>query len=683
VSGRPAELTAVRWQHASAEEFAALITAVTTDRSYLSARLKHREAFVDRYPDLDEWFARPLTHRVGRVQGEDPRRGPVTDPISYNARHYLSFLGVTGRVAFDWEWLIAVPALNIWVHAEALRLPLVLDAYRTLPELGERLGYRAQTARRAAQWALSRIMLHTGVASLEAASLAGLQGLKDAIERFGDRPDRGCFHGSDAQWASRKRDWGSKLYLLQLLLFHTGHVPELPKEPLPTTAVRPVLPTSMSATIDRYLTARRQIDRPATVQNIEAGLRRFTTWLLDTRPNVQSFAQVTRADCQAFGAWLTTCRHRRTGEPLAITTRRSDLQAVLGFFRDGSAWEWPEMPARPLLIAGDLPKIPRAVPRFIPDAELAPLMDAIRALPCPYQRAALLIARWCGARRGEIRMLELDCLDAYPDGTPRLRLPAGKTYTERMVPISDEAAAAIREVQALRALHADRPMPGSHLQRAARRLFARKGRVLGVGYLFDDPLGVACQAAGLVDREGKPTVSAHRFRHTVGTQLAERGARLHTIMSILGHTSVSMALVYAQISDATVVADYQSVLGPDATIAGPSASAVRNHELPADAVDWLKANFFRTELELGHCLRLPAEGPCECDLFLSCAKFVTTPAYSQRLCARYATELKLASEAATRGWAREAERHQAIARRVAQLLADLGQPLDPDTEEVP
>jgi hypothetical protein len=121
----------------------------------------------------------------------------VTDPVSYNARHYLSFLGVTGRVAFDWEWLLAVPALNIWVHAKALELPLVIDAQQRLPKIGEQLGYRAQTARRAAQWALSRIMLHTAIPSLTAVSLAELDGLADAIRGFGGHPDRALFHGSD------------------------------------------------------------------------------------------------------------------------------------------------------------------------------------------------------------------------------------------------------------------------------------------------------------------------------------------------------------------------------------------------------------------------------------------------------------------------------------------------------
>jgi hypothetical protein len=96
-------------------------------------------------------------------------------------------------------------------------------------------------------------------------------------------------------------------------------------------------------------------------------------------------------------------------------------------------------------------------------------------------------------------------------------------------------------------------------------------------------------------------------------------------MSVLGHKSVQMALVYAHVSDPAVLDDYRSVLGDEATIAGPSATAVRNRELGPETVDWLKDNFFRTELELGHCLRLPGEGPCECDLFLTCAKSITTP----------------------------------------------------------
>src|ERR1700741_5284939 len=125
-----------------------------------------------------------------------------------------------------------------------------------------------------------------------------------------------------------------------------------------------------------------------------------------------------------------------------------------------------------------------------------------------------------------------------------------------------------------------------------------------------------------------------------------------------------MSMVYAQISDREVLRDYQAVLGPGATIAGPLAAQLRAGELPASAVDWLKSNFLKTEMELGHCLRLPQEGPCECDLYLTCAKFVTTPAYAPRLKERRKLELVLARDAADRGWPHEQERHLSIAARL-------------------
>ena len=204
------------------------------------------------------------------------------------------------------------------------------------------------------------------------------------------------------------------------------------------------------------------------------------------------------------------------------------------------------------------------------------------------------------------------------------------------------------------------------------------GKLLSLFYLFDTPIQQACQAAGLIvpggrGGKGRGTVTAHRFRHTVGTQLAERGAKLHTIMKVLGHSSVSMALIYAQISDQEVLRDYKSVLAPGAVIAGPAALDLKSGVLPDEAVHWLKTNFFKTELELGHCLRLPAEGPCECDLYLTCAKFVTTGEYAPRLKARLDVEQELVQDAGERGWTREAERHTAIARRLRGLLADLGE----------
>lgn len=118
-----------------------------------------------------------------------------------------------------------------------------------------------------------------------------------------------------------------------------------------------------------------------------------------------------------------------------------------------------------------------------------------------------------------------------------------------------------------------------------------------------------------------------------------------------------MSLIYASLSDSTVKQqDHNALdrhLGPDVTLAGPAAQALREHRLDPEAVHWLQTNFLETELELGHCLRLPQEGPCECDLVLTCSKFVTTSDSAPRLRARLDIERQLIDEATTRGWDRE------------------------------
>ncbi len=303
-------------------------------------------------------------------------------------------------------------------------------------------------------------------------------------------------------------------------------------------------------------------------------------------------------------------------------------------------------------------------------------MDRIRALECPLQRCALLVARWSGGRRSEIRKLHLDCLDTYPDGTPGCGWRPGRPCGERTVPVHEEAAQAIRELIKIREAQPDKGIYDPDLGQPVRYLFLRNGKLAHPDYLFARPLQQICDELAILDGDGKPAIHAHRFRHTLGTQLAEKGARTQTIMKILGHKSPGMSMTYASISDPIVLADYQSVLQPGAVIAGPLAETLRAGQLDQDAVDWLKTNFYKTELELGHCLRLPQEGPCECDLYLTCAKFVTTPQYAPRLRERLKIERQLASDAGERGWNREIDRHQRIADRIICLLGELGEPRD-------
>ena len=98
-----------------------------------------------------------------------------------------------------------------------------------------------------------------------------------------------------------------------------------------------------------------------------------------------------------------------------------------------------------------------------------------------------------------------------------------------------------------------------------------------------------------------------RFRHTVGTQLAEGGAQIQTIMAILGHCNASMAATYSHISD-PVLRDSTRKWSRPRRVAGPAAEALLSNQINQDTLDWLKTNYFKTELELGHCLARQPKG---------------------------------------------------------------------------
>jgi integrase len=669
-AGRP------RRRHCPESEYLFHVRGQDIHPGYRNQKIRYYRAFKAAWPKMADWFTAPLVERVGRLPQE--RQKTASYPISFNARPYLVFLGLRSYVTFDYAWMFG--AGQIRIDDDAAAIGIDLGAGELIAE-AVALGYNANSARQAMRWAVGRIALHTGIQHTSQITDDHITEALEAVRLFSERDDLHHFYPSAQGFLDHAaKQWITHLHQLQVVLFHRGQVATQPRKLMPSWKPPLVLPPRMQAVADKWLAARRLTDAPATVEKLEIAVRRFGEWLAEHHPGIVAYADVTRDHCLAWAESLAEDPTGKTGKPLGAVTRIQRISGLSQLFRDAAAWEYDDVPGFAPITSRDAPKLPQRIPRFIPDHELDLVMPVINEITCPFQRAALLVARWSGARRDEIRHLPLDCLDHYPDGTPRLRLPGRKTYKERVVPLHRDAADALQKVIDLRKNGPERPFTDPRTGEQIRYLFMDHGKLLSLYYLFNTPIQQACMEVGLVVPGGKKggpgvrgTISAHRFRHTVGTQLAERGAKLHTIMKVLGHSSVSMALIYAQISDQEVLRDYKSVLAPGAVIAGPAAFDLKSGVLPDEAVHWLKTNFFKTELELGHCLRLPAEGPCECDLYLTCAKFVTTPEYAPRLQARLEVEQQLVQDADERGWTREVERHTAIAGRLRGLLDDLGE----------
>jgi integrase len=648
------EPTGFRSRHCSAAEYDAFLARCGVAKHFVQQRRSHRKLFVEAWPDLDVWLRAPLAERIGRINGET--RTALHNRPSYWARAYLYYLALSGHLRIDYDWLLAIGDVCVHDVVHHMRIDLGVEV---LAREVSALGLSRPHVDCAIRWTLGRIALHSGARP---------------VDQLVD-PDLADYWVSAERYRTVSKSWITMIGQLRLVLYHRGQVHEVPRKIMPSADVRAAQP-AMGALVDKWLERRAPALRPATVYHHALTARSFLDHLAIAAPEVRTFAAVKHQHVISWMNALAADVSPKTGRPLTVHSQRGRVVRLAQFFKDAEDWAWADVPRWPLIARRDLPRQPDRIPRYIPRADLHRLMDAIRTLRDPFQRAAMIVARWSGARKGEVRRLTTDCLDNYADGTARLRIPVGKTARERMIPLHDEAAEALRVVLAIRATVADRTLPDERTGDLVRFVFVWRGKLMSERHLFGTPLKRVCDATGLVDAKGKPTITMHRFRHTLGTELAERGAKLHTIMSILGHESPQMTMVYARISDAEVLRDYRSVLEPGAVIAGAGADAIRAGTLGATAIDWLRSNFLKTELELGHCLRLPSEGPCECDLYLSCSRFVTTPAYAPRLRERHRLELSLANDAHERSWPREVERHCAIARRIGQLLDDLGEKVD-------
>jgi len=516
-AGRP------RRRHCPESEYLAYVRGQDIHPGYRNQKIRYFRVFKAAWPKMAGWFAAPLVERVGRLP--DQTQKTASHPISFNARPYLLFLGLRGYLTFDYAWMFG--AEQIRVDDAATALGIDLGAGELIEEAAS-LGYNPHSARQAMRWTIGRISLHTGIQHVSEITDDHITGALEAIRLFSERDDLHCFYPSAQNYRDNAaKQWITHLHQLQVVLFHRGQVATQPRKLMPSWKPPLVLPPRMQVVADRWLAARRLTDAPATVEKLEIAVRRFGEWLAGHDSQIVSYADVTRDHCLGWAESLAEAPAEKTGKPLGAVTRIQRISGLSQMFRDTAAWEYADVPGYAPITSRDAPKLPQRIPRFIPDHELDLVMPVINEITCPFQRAALLVARWSGARRDEIRHLPLDCLDHYPDGTPRLRLPGRKTCKERMVPLHQDAGHALQKVIDLRKNGPERPFADERTGEQVRYLFMDHGKLLSLFYLFNTPIQQACEQVGLVVPGGKKggsgvrgTISARRFRHTVGTQLA-------------------------------------------------------------------------------------------------------------------------------------------------------------------
>jgi site-specific recombinase XerD len=356
-----------------------------------------------------------------------------------------------------------------------------------------------------------------------------------------------------------------------------------------------------AALMRRYLRQLGTFLAPMSVAAAENALRQLARWMI-TEAGLTAVAGIRRDDIEDYKVWLAA-QPRSGGRAITRETHRQRMRTVRQFFERIIEWDWPGAPARNPVIAGDIPKKPEPLPKFLDDRDAARLMAAARASSDPRDRLVVELLARTGMRAGELADLEADAVVQIGAGH-WLRIPLGKLRNDRYVPLHPElvellaawTAANLEHIRRHKRLISDHR---GHLDRhIIGRIVHRVGRAAGV-----------------------PGVHPHRLRHTLATQAINRGMRLEAIAALLGHQKMEMTLIYAKIANRVVADEYAAVTAKiDALYGQPPA-------LPADyettGMARLRREAHTRMLGNGLCTR-PAELDCRMESACeTCAYFRT------------------------------------------------------------
>jgi integrase len=390
-------------------------------------------------------------------------------------------------------------------------------------------------------------------------------------------------------------------WLLASVLYHAGVLPEPPATTLMGQRkgradvaeaqlgfLRERWPR-LHALAAQYVARRRTLVAPSTVAHDALTVGTFLRWLTRRAPDVATLADLDRrAHLEPYMRWVAeeAGPGRRRGESRwARGTQRGMLLGLHRFLDLVALWGWPDAPARTLLLPGDVPALPRPLPRAFDDVEAARMVREARQGASPLERLVVELLAGCGLRAGEAYALQLTDLVSFggaghPASQPWLRVPLGKLGNDRYVPVGPDLQAALDAFLAAERSSRDwedLPSPPAW----TRYLLAHKGRRVSTMYCNRIVHHFAARA-GVADAH------AHRWRHTFATQAINRGMDLATIATLLGHTTLEMTMLYARIANPTLRREFERVSGQVqafyavATADGPMPDAPAT--LPAGAL---------------------------------------------------------------------------------------------------
>ena len=259
-----------------------------------------------------------------------------------------------------------------------------------------------------------------------------------------------------------------------------------------------------------------------TVKSYVNILDQFIRWLTVPLP------EVTRKEIGAYVDHLL--RKRRT--PKTITCHLQTIRPFFDYLMNEERIPMVNPVTRISL------RLPKPLPRHLKDDQVRRLFDGITDLR---DRAMFMLMLRCGLRVQEVAELTVDALEF---GRRQIFVFHGKGAKDRVVYMSEDARSALL----------------AYLEK-------RSSKVKGLFLVQKGPMrGKPLSVRGIQKRieyyarKSVLSVSCHRLRHTMATQLLNADAALATIQDLLGHSQITTTQRYCRVANLKIQRDYYKAM---------------------------------------------------------------------------------------------------------------------------
>jgi integrase/recombinase XerD len=251
-------------------------------------------------------------------------------------------------------------------------------------------------------------------------------------------------------------------------------------------------------------------------------IRAFATWLQKERG--AAIDSAASGDVEAYLAW----RFAQHTQPRSAARYTSALKRFYRYLvRENRIASDPTLNL-------DSPKLPRALPKTLSEADVERLLDAAEVdTPLGLRDRAMLETLYAtGLRVSELVGLRLTAIN-LSDGVLRV---TGKGNKDRLVPLGEEAVAWLQR----------------YLGDARSQLLA--GQLCDAVFVTARGQGMTRQGFWyLIKRRARAAgvtrpLSPHTLRHAFATHLLNHGADLRVVQMLLGHSDISTTQIYTHVA---------------------------------------------------------------------------------------------------------------------------------------